>query len=234
MTGRASAASCAARIAAVRARIAAAAARSGRAPEEVVLVAVSKTFPADAVREAVAAGQRVFGESRVQEARDKVAALGPGVDWHLIGHLQRNKARAAVELFTVVESLDSAELARELDRRAGEAGKRLRVLVQVKEADEATKQGVAVDAAPALLELVAGLPHLELAGLMTIPPPPRVPEDSRPWFARLRALRDRWEGSSCPRGALRELSMGMSGDFEVAVEEGATLVRVGTFIFGAR
>jgi pyridoxal phosphate enzyme (YggS family) len=214
--------------------MAAAAARAGRLPEEVTLVAVTKTVPAPIVQAAVAAGQRSFGENRVQEALAKAPVVGPGVSWHLIGHLQRNKAKAAAELFAVVETLDSIELAEELDRRAAGLGRRLRVLVQVKLAEESTKSGVEPEAAPALLERAAGLGNLELAGLMTIPPPPRRPGDSRPWFARLRELRQRWDGVCCPRGTLRELSMGMSADFEVAIEEGATIVRVGSLLFGSR
>ena len=222
------------RLAGVRARIALAAARSGRRADEVTLVAVSKTVPPEAVRAAAAAGQRVFGENRVQEARGKIEALGPGYGWHLIGHLQRNKAKLAAGLFDLVETLDSVELARDLDRRAREAGRRIRVLVQVMLVGEESKNGVAPREAPRLLELAASLPGLELAGLMAIPPWPAVAEDSRPHFARLRELREGWDGSCCPRGALRELSMGMSADFEVAVEEGATLVRVGTALFGGR
>ena len=224
----------AARLAEVRASIERAAARSGRLPGAVTLVAVSKTVPAPAVSAAAAAGQRIFGENRVQEALGKAEACGPGISWHLIGHLQSNKAKAAVRLFDVVESLDSTGLAVELDRRAGEEGRRLRVLVQVKLAEEATKSGVAHREAPALIETVARLPNLDLAGLMTIPPPPGDPEDSRRWFARLRGMRDLWDGTCCPRGTLRELSMGMSADYEVAIEEGATMVRVGSLIFGGR
>ena len=222
------------RLAEVRRRIAAAAIRSGRLAGDITLVAVSKTVPARIVAAAVTAGQRVFGESRVQEALGKVEVCGPGLAWHLIGHLQRNKAKVAVQLFDLVESLDSVDLAVDLDRRAAEAGRRLRVLVQVKLAEEATKSGVAPGEAPALIEAAARLPNLELTGLMAIPPPPQTPADSRPWFARLRELRDRWDGACCPRGTLRELSMGMSADYEVAVEEGATIVRVGSTIFGAR
>jgi pyridoxal phosphate enzyme (YggS family) len=219
---------------AVRARIGRAAARSGRLPGEITLVAVSKTVTAELVAAAAAAGQRVFGENRVQEALGKVEACGPGLAWHLIGHLQRNKARVAARLFEVVESVDSPALALELDRHAGEAGRRLRVLVQVKLAEEATKSGVDLRGAPSLVESVARLPNLELAGLMTIPPPPGKPEDSRPWFARLREMRDLWDGTCCPRGTLQELSMGMSADYETAIEEGATIVRVGSVIFGSR
>ena len=223
-----------ARLAEVRGRIAAAAERVGRGPAEITLVAVSKTVPAQRVKAAVAAGQLIFGENRVQEALGKAEACGPGLSWHLTGHLQRNKARAAARFFDVVESLDSRELAAELDRRAGEAGRRLRVLVQVKIGDEQTKSGVAPEDAPGLIETAARLPNLELAGLMTIPPPPERPGDSRPWFARLRGLRERWDGELCPRGTLRELSMGMSADYEEAIEEGATIVRVGSQIFGER
>jgi len=222
------------RLAEVHEKIGRAAARSGRLPGEITLVAVSKTVSAQLVAAAVAAGQRVFGENKVQEALGKAEACGPGLAWHLIGHLQRNKAKAAVRLFDVVESLDSPALAFELDRRAEEGGRRLRVLVQVKLAEEATKSGVAYRDAPSLIETVAALPNLVLAGLMTIPPPPGKPEDSRPWFARLRGMRDLWDGKCCPRGTLRELSMGMSDDYDVAIEEGATTVRVGSMIFGGR
>ena len=234
MTAGDAGAEIAARLDQVRARIGRAAARSGRLTGAITLVAVSKTVSAQVVAAAAAAGQRVFGENRVQEALGKAEACGPGISWHLIGHLQRNKAKAAVRLFDVIESLDSPGLAAELDRRAGEEGRRLRVLVQVKLAEEATKGGVAQPEAPSLIETVARLPNLELAGLMTIPPPPEQPEDSRTWFERLRGLRDRWDGECCPRGTLRELSMGMSADYEVAIEEGATIVRVGSGLFGAR
>jgi len=228
------AAEIAARLGDVRERVGRAAARSGRLPGAITLVAVSKTVPAQLVAAAAAAGQRVFGENRVQEALSKAAACGPGLAWHLIGHLQRNKAKVAARLFEAVESLDSSALALELDRHAGEEGRRLRVLVQVKLADETGKSGIAPQQAPSLLETVARLPHLDLAGLMTIPPPPGKPEDSRPWFARLREMRELWDGKYCPRGTVRELSMGMSADYETAIEEGATIVRVGSVIFGPR
>lgn len=224
----------AARLAEVRARITDAALRAGRSPSGITLVAVSKTFAAPLVAAAVAAGQRVFGESRVQEAAAKIPVSGPGLCWHLIGHLQRNKARAAARLFDVVESLDSIELAADLDRRAAEEGRRLRVLVQVKVGGEGTKSGIEPELAPPLIEAVARMGSLELAGLMAIPPPPEQPEDSRRWFAMLRGLRERWDGAHCPPGTLRELSMGMSADYEVAIEEGATIVRVGSDIFGFR
>jgi hypothetical protein len=200
----------------------------------VTLVAVSKTVPARSVVAAIAAGQRIFGENRVQEALGKAPSCGPGISWHLIGHLQRNKAKAAARLFDVVESLDSLGLAQVVDRQAREAERRLRVLVQVKLGDEQTKSGIAPAAAPALIEAAVRLANLELAGLMAIPPPSATPEASRPWFARLRQLRDRLDGACCPPGTLRELSMGMSADYEVAIEEGATIVRVGSGIFGTR
>jgi len=218
----------------VRGRFAAAARRAGRQPGDVTLVAVTKTISAGRIGEAVAAGQRVFGENRVQEAKGKIEALGPGISWHLIGHLQKNKAKTAVEVFDVVEAVDSGDLALLLDRRAGERGKRLPVLLQVMVSPEETKSGLDPAGLPALIEKVLSLPNLDLRGLMAIPPWPERPEDSRPHFARLRDIRDRWDGKCCPEGTLRELSMGMTADFEIAVEEGATLVRVGSAIFGAR
>lgn len=234
MADRGTAQEVAARLAEVRARIGASAVRAGRRPEEVRLVAVTKTVPAPVVSAAMAAGQRVFGENRVQEAVAKAAACCPGAAWHLIGHLQGNKARQAARLFDVVESLDSPGLAVALDRHAREAQRRLRVLVQVKLGDEPTKSGVTPEAAPALIEAASPLPGIEVAGLMTIPPPSASPEGSRRWFALLRELRERWDGTCCPRGTLRELSMGMSDDYEVAIEEGATIVRVGSALFGPR
>lgn len=222
------------RLAEVRARIGAAALRSGRRPEEVLLVAVTKTVPAPVVAAAMAAGQRVFGENRVQEAVAKAAACGPGAAWHLIGHLQSNKAKQAVRFFDVIESLDSPGLAAELDHRALQSQRRLPVLVQIKVGDEPTKSGVPPEEAPALIEAASRLQGLEVAGLMAIPPPSATPEGSRRWFAQLRSLRERWDGSCCPSGTLRELSMGMSDDYEVAIEEGATIVRVGSALFGAR
>lgn len=222
------------RVAAVRERIARAAARAGRAPGEVTLVAVSKNHPAQAVREAHAAGVRDFGENRVQEAEGKVRALAglSGVTWHLVGHLQANKARKAVGLFQRVHSVDSLDLGRRLDRVAGEAGLALRALVQVELGGEETKSGASPGELPALLQGLAGLSHLEIEGLMALPPYHEDPEKVRPFFARLRALRDEARAGGLLTGG--ELSMGMSHDLEVAVEEGATLVRVGTAIFGER
>jgi len=216
----------------VRERVAAACRRASRDPAAVRIVAVSKTFPAATVRELVACGHRLFGENRVQEALGKIAEVGPGVTWHLVGHLQTNKVKDAVGRFELIHSVDSERLARELDRRAAERGLCQAVLVQVNLSREATKSGVAEDGLGPLLEAVAALPHVDLHGLMSIPPPAGRAEDSRPWLARLREIRDR---AAARLGLpLAELSMGMTDDFEVAVEEGATLVRVGRAIFGER
>ncbi len=214
----------------VRAAIAAAAQRSGRDPGSVRLVAVSKTVDLERIRAAIDAGQDLFGENYLQEARDKIAALGRQVSWHLVGSLQSNKAREAVELFDLIHAVDRLKLARALDAAAARLGKVQDVLIQVNQAGEATKSGVAPAAAPALLQEVARLPHLRVLGLMTMPPWFPDPEAARPYFRALRELRDHLRGlTGLP---LTELSMGMSGDFAVAVEEGATLVRVGTAIFG--
>jgi pyridoxal phosphate enzyme (YggS family) len=218
-------------VADVRARIAAAADRSGRHTEDVTLVAVSKTVNAARIRDAVALGLRLFGENRVQEARDKIPAV-PGASWHLIGSLQRNKAREAVRLFQVIESVDSEALAEELSHRAAQQERVLDVLMQVNVAREPQKHGAAPDEAAALVRRLAGLPGLRLRGLMTIAPLVSNPEEVRPVFRALRELRD---GLQRETGiSLAELSMGMSDDFEVAIEEGATMVRVGRAIFGDR
>ncbi len=216
----------------VRDRIKAAAQRAGRDPQKVRLVAVSKTVDAARIQEAVAAGQRLFGENYLQEARQKIAALGPDLCWHLVGHLQGNKAKGAVELFDLIHSVDRLKLAQTLDEAAARQGKIQAILIQVNLAAEETKSGAAPQAVPDLLAQVARLSHLRVMGLMTIPPWFDAPEAVRPYFQTLRALRDRWRVLSGL--SLEELSMGMSGDFEVAVEEGATLVRVGTDIFGSR
>ncbi len=216
----------------VRERIAAACRRSGRDPRDVTLVAVSKTVEPARIRQAVALGQSCFGENRVQEALAKIPEVGEGVAWHLIGHLQRNKARHAVGAFELIHSLDSLALAREIDKRAAARGRVQPVLVQLNLAGEATKQGLSETELFPFLEQALALEHLELRGLMTIPPPVERPEESRPWFCRLRELRD-----ACGErfgSALPDLSMGMTDDFEVAVEEGATLLRVGRAIFGER
>jgi pyridoxal phosphate enzyme (YggS family) len=219
------------RLAAVRRRIEAAAARSGRPSSAVTLVAVSKTIPPATIREAVSAGVKILGENRVQEAREKIEALPGAAEWHLIGHLQTNKAKLAVGLFDCIHSLDSVRLTQELGRHAEEAGRRLRCLVEVNLGEEAQKSGVDAAEVRPLLEAARQLPRLSVQGLMTIPPFLPDPESARPFFRRLRDLRDRLESDGW---TLPDLSMGMSHDFEVAIEEGATLVRIGTAIFGSR
>ncbi|HVZ21374.1 MAG TPA: YggS family pyridoxal phosphate-dependent enzyme [Vicinamibacterales bacterium] len=223
------------RLAAVRARIDAAARSAGRDPSSVRLVAVSKTFPIDAVREAYAAGQREFGENRVQEALQKISGSADlPIRWHLIGHLQTNKARKAGPAFAVIQSVDSVELLEKLDAAAADAGKSPELLIQVDLAGEATKFGAPPSEVPRLFEAAAACRAAAVVGLMTLPPLAESPEDARPWFRRLRALREGWQAAGVPASMLRELSMGMSGDFEVAIQEGATIVRVGTAIFGSR
>jgi hypothetical protein len=219
----------------VRRRLDAAAQRAGRDASNITLVAVSKTFPPESVRAAVAVGQRVFGENRVQEAAAKIDALADlGLEWHLIGHLQSNKARKAVAVFPWIESVDSLPLLERLDASAAGAPTRPSILIQVDLAREASKHGADEAATRPLVSAAAAARHLDLRGLMIVPPYPENPEDSRPWFRRLRALRDHLVSEGLPADRLRELSMGMSHDFEVAIEEGATLVRVGTAIFGQR
>lgn len=219
----------------VRRRIHAAADRAGRSPSDITLVAVSKTFSADDVRAAAAAGQRVFGENRVQEGVPKIEALHDlGLEWHLIGHLQSNKARKAVSGFAWIESIDSAELLKKVDAAAVETGVRRSLLIQVDLAHEATKHGADAATLRPLLDAALESRALDLRGLMLVPPIPERAEDSRPWFRRLRALRDSLVADGVPADRLAHLSMGMSHDFDVAIEEGATLVRVGSAIFGSR
>jgi pyridoxal phosphate enzyme (YggS family) len=222
-------------LSAVRARLARAAAAAGRPPETVRLIAVSKTFSVDAIRAAMAAGQRDFGENRVQEALPKIEALADAdVRWHLIGHLQSNKARRAARPFDVIHSVDSLELLRRLDAAAVEVGRRPELLVQVDLAGEATKFGAPEAELRSILQAAGELQAARIVGLMLMPPFADDPEDTRPFFRRLRTLRDRLLDEGHPSDHLRELSMGMSHDFEVAVSEGATMVRVGTAIFGLR
>lgn len=231
----------------VRERIERAARRAGRNPEEITLVAVSKTFPAEAIRAAYEAGIRHFGENRVQEWERKRGSLSDvPATWHLVGHLQSNKARRAVELFHTIDSVDSLELARRLDRivaeRAvgGDKAERLPVLLEVRLAPEASKSGAEPEEVPGIVGGMLALSHLELQGLMCIPPFAADPEESRPYFRRLRELLEQVRAECAAKAgaeaaaALARLSMGMSGDFEVAIEEGATEVRLGTAIFGER
>ena len=210
----------------VRERMARAAERSGRRGDDVLLIGVSKTVEVERIQQAVAAGVPALGENRVQEAKEKVAALGRPVPWHLIGHLQTNKVREALDLFDLVHSLDRLDLATELDRRARQRGRPVAVLVQVNVGGESNKGGFAPDAVPSALDAIAKLDHIDVRGLMTIPPIAERAEDARGWFRVLAQLGK--------RVGLAELSMGMSADFEVAIEEGATMVRVGTAIFGPR
>lgn len=217
----------------IQERIVQAARQAGRQPEEVRLVAVSKTKPAQAVLEALAAGQVLFGENYMQESQQKVPQVGPGPQWHFIGHLQSNKAKLAAELFHTVQTVDRLKVAKALDRRAGQLDKRMSILVQVNVGGEAQKAGCTPQDALALCEQVAGLENLDLRGLMTMPPFFDDPERARPCFAQLRQLAQSL-APNLPSKAMSELSMGMSGDFEAAIAEGATLVRVGTAIFGSR
>ncbi|MGE0863816.1 MAG: YggS family pyridoxal phosphate-dependent enzyme [Vicinamibacterales bacterium] len=223
------------RLAEVRSRIADAAGRAGRPPESVRLIAVSKTHPIDAVRAAADAGQLDFGENKVQEALQKIAlSADTSLRWHLIGHLQSNKAKKAAAAVHSIHAIDSVELLKKIDQAAADASRTLEVLVQVDLALEDTKFGAPVDRVPGIFAAAAECRSAALVGLMLLPPLAENPEDARPWFARLRALRDQLAEAGVPASRLRELSMGMSHDFAVAIEEGATMVRVGTAIFGAR
>ncbi len=215
-------------------RISYAAMSSGRNPEDVKLVAVTKTVDIKKIQEAIDWGLKIFGESRVQEAKEKIERLStadyrlPTISWHLVGHLQKNKAKIAVQLFDLIHSLDSAELAAEINRNAEKIGKTQKVLIQVKLSEEETKHGVAKEDLLDLIKAVSEMNNLKLEGLMTMPPFSDDPEMVRPYFKELRKLRDTIEKSGF---ALPELSMGMTNDFEVAIEEGATMVRIGTGIF---
>jgi pyridoxal phosphate enzyme (YggS family) len=220
-------------LAEVRARMGEAAARSGRRLEDIRLVAVSKTHAVDAVRAAADAGQQDFGENKVQEALEKIEAAGRQVRWHLIGHLQSNKARKTAA-FDYVHSIDSVDLLTRVDQAAGSISRQIEVLVQVDLALEPTKHGAPIDQIPSIFRAAIECRAARAVGLMLLPPLAENPEDARPWFARLRRLREELAGEGVPASQLRELSMGMSHDFEVAIEEGATMIRVGTAIFGQR
>lgn len=225
-------------VAAVESRIREAERRAGRPAGAVVLCAVTKTFPAEAVVEAATAGVTHVGENRVQEGEEKRPEVerlgGGGLRWHLIGHLQSNKVRRAVETFDVIETVDSVELADRIERIAAELGRSLEVLIQVDLGHEATKSGAERSDVPAIAERLQRCEHLTLTGLMTVPPFLDDVELVRPYFRELRELRDELNATVCVERPIHELSMGMSHDFEVAVEEGATIVRVGSAIFGAR
>lgn len=230
--GRTREAAVAANLADIRSRIEAAAGRAGRDPSEVTLVGVSKRVEADRIRAALDAGLSHLGENRVQEAVEKMKALSDRApQWHLIGHLQRNKARKAVELFDRIETVDSLRLAEALERGAEEIGRDLRVFIEINVAEEPQKAGVAPAEAEALVDAIDALPWLTVTGLMAIPPRGETPEDSRPHFAAMRRLFDELRDG---RPELKHLSMGMSSDFELAIEEGSTEVRVGRALFGER
>jgi PLP dependent protein len=225
-------------IAGVRKRFDQAARRAGRSSEEIALMAVSKTQPPEKIREAYDAGLRVFGENRVQEFSTKTDALRDlhGAAWHMIGHLQTNKATKGAELFGAVDSIDSLKLAEKLDYAARKLAKKLNVLIEINVGGEAAKSGIAPDS-PELEDLLLAAPRLEalaFRGLMTVPPFTDDPEGARPYFRKLRELRDTMAARTLPAVKMDQLSMGMSHDFEIAIEEGSTCVRVGTAIFGAR
>jgi PLP dependent protein len=223
------------RLAGVRERIADAAGRAGRSPGDVRLIAVSKTHPIDAVRAAAEAGQIDFGENKVQEALQKIAqSTDTGLRWHLIGHLQSNKAKKAAAVVDAIHAIDSVDLLKKVDQAASASGRSIDVLVQVDLALEETKFGAPETEVPQIFAAAADCAAVRLTGLMLLPPLAENPEDARPWFVRLRGVRDRLRDGGVPAERLRELSMGMSHDYQVAIEEGATMVRVGTAIFGER
>jgi pyridoxal phosphate enzyme (YggS family) len=218
----------------VREVMAEAARRSGRPPEAIRLMAVTKTVDDDRIRAAMKAGVEIIGENYVQEAKRKIELLGKSGEWHLIGPLQTNKAKVAVRLFDMIHSVDRPELAAELDRRARAAGRVVPILVEVNISGEASKSGVPPHSTLELIRRIAPLENLSIRGLMTMPPWFDDPEESRPYFRALRELRDRIAAEAVPRVAMRELSMGMTDDYAVAIEEGATIVRIGRGIFGER
>jgi hypothetical protein len=225
-------------IALVRERISSAARRVGRDPDEITLIAVSKTFPPELIRDAYEAGLRVFGENKVQEFSAKAEALADlrDADWHMIGHLQSNKAGKAAELFAAVDSVDSLRLAQKLNSSAEQLGKKLAVLIEINVGGEAAKSGVAPESKEleTILQVAPQLKQIEIGGLMTVPPFSEDPEEARPYFRKVRELRDSIAKRGLPAVGMDVLSMGMSHDFEVAIEEGSTCVRVGTAIFGER
>ena len=223
------------RLQTVNNRIQTAARACGRNPETIRLVTVSKTVPTERVRQAIQAGVTILGENYVQEARAKFNDLATyPVSWHFIGHLQSNKAKYAVRLFDLIHSVDTLKLARELDKQSRKINKIQEILIQVNISEEASKSGVSVNDTLRLLKDISRLENLSVKGLMTMPPYFNAPEKVRPYFAALRGLRDRLEQQGILNVGLNELSMGMTGDFEVAIQEGATLVRIGTAIFGRR
>ncbi len=218
----------------IKKRIALSAARAGRDPGEIKLMAVTKTVAAGRVKEAIDAGITLFGENYVQEAKDKIASLGKNVQWHMIGHLQTNKSKYVVHLFNCVQSVDRLELAQELDKRAELAGYKIDALIEVNVSGEQTKSGIAAPDAINLVKRVSALENISVRGLMTMPPFSDNPEDSRPYFRALKEISRQISEARIPCVMMDELSMGMTDDFEVAIEEGATIVRIGRAIFGER
>lgn len=221
-------------LASLQERISAAALRAGRDPAGVRLLAATKTVPVARIKEAISCGLHLFGENYVQEARTKIEEIGREVSWHFIGRLQTNKAKHAVRLFDLIHSVDNESLALELNRRAGTVPRIMPILIEVRLSAETGKAGLTPDVLLPLIEKVAGLPNISIRGLMTMPPFFEDPEKARPYYRRLRRLRDEIHSRKIPNLDLAELSMGMSGDFEVAIEEGATIVRIGEALFGPR
>lgn len=223
------------RIQKIERQIKEAAEKAGRNPDEIRLVAVSKIKPAEMVKEAMDAGQRIFGENYIQEAVAKIEEIGDaGIEWHFIGHLQSKKSKYAAGAFALIHSVDSLKLAKELDKQAAKKGAVQNILIQVNTSGEESKSGTTAEDAINLVREAAALEHVAVKGLMTMPAFFDDPEGARPYFRQLRLIKERIEALAIPGVEMKELSMGMSGDFEVAIEEGATLVRVGTAIFGAR
>jgi pyridoxal phosphate enzyme (YggS family) len=223
------------RLGSVKDRIKKAAMDCGRNPDSVRLITVSKTVSPAIVQEAIEAGATILGENYVQEARDKIGTLSNSeTRWHFIGHLQSNKAKYAVKLFDLIHSVDSIKLARELNKQAQKDGKIQKILIQINISQEKTKSGIPVDETADIIQAISGFENIKIKGLMTMPPFFNQPDRVRPFFAALRELRDQLADRAIPGVSLEELSMGMTGDFEVAIAEGATMVRVGTAIFGER
>lgn len=218
----------------IKERMAEAAIRSGRTPDSVKLVGVTKTVDLDRIKEAVSAGLQILGENYVQEARDKIRELKDRVSWHFVGRLQTNKAKYAVKLFDMIQTVDSFRLAQELNRRAQPLGRTVPIIIQVNLASEVSKGGVEPSECLSLIRQVSVLENLQIRGLMTMPPFFDQPERARPYFAQLREMSQKIAEAQVAGVEMNELSMGMSGDFEAAIEEGATLIRVGTAIFGER
>jgi pyridoxal phosphate enzyme (YggS family) len=219
---------------AIQSRIVEAAMSAKRDPREIKFLAAAKSQTVDSIRAAIAAGITLIGENYVQEAQEKKRVISEPVEWHMIGHLQRNKAKAALEIFDVVESLDNLALARELDKIGKRLGKKIRTLVEVNLGGEESKAGIAEDKLAELLKSIGDLTHLSVEGLMTVPPFKENPEEIRPYFSSLRRLQMELESLKIPNVTLKELSMGMTHDYPVAIEEGATIVRIGTALFGPR